>query len=107
MIASTSAEGRKTPAIGEWVALGSLGESSGVARICVLKSGEAPTRNQTWESGEKAIWVCVRGRPCRVPFLRRQQLLQLQFHCGKPPPAADPRILMRIAGLEYGLTLDI
>jgi len=69
--------------------------------------GEAPTRNQTLESGEKAIWVCVRAGPCKVPFLRRPQLLQLQFHCGKPPPAADPRILMRIAGLEYGLTLEI
>jgi hypothetical protein len=28
-------------------------------------------------------------------------LRQLQFHCGKPPPAAEPRIFMRILAENY------
>jgi len=67
-----------------------------VARIWVRRSGEAATRNQILESGEKAIWVCVRAEPRKVPLLRRRQFAQLQFHWGKPPPAAEPRTLMRM-----------
>jgi len=37
-----------------------------------------------------AIEDCVRARERCVPLRNPAQLLQLQFHCGKPPPAADP-----------------
>jgi hypothetical protein len=34
----------------------------------------------------------ARTAPARTPA----QLRQLQFHCGKPPPAAVPSVVMRI-----------
>ena len=37
-----------------------------------------------------AIEDCVRARVCREPLRTPAQLRQLQFHCGKPPPAAEP-----------------
>ena len=37
-----------------------------------------------------AIDDCVRARERSLPLRKPAQLLQLQFHCGKPPPAADP-----------------
>ena len=69
------------------------GASSGVARICARRSGEAPTRTQMRSSDENAICVCVRGRARSVPARSPPQLRQAQFHWGKPPPAAEPRIL--------------
>src|SRR5690606_24507401 len=35
---------------------------------------------------------CVRGCARKVPARTPRQLRQLQFHWGKPPPAAEPRI---------------
>jgi len=29
----------------------------------------------------------------------------LQFHCGKPPPAAEPRTLIRILAEDYSAAL--
>ena len=39
-------------------------------------------------------WVraFARTRPLRTPA----QLRQLQFHCGKPPPADAPRMVIRM-----------
>jgi hypothetical protein len=37
-----------------------------------------------------AIEDCVRARVRRVPARKPAQFGQLQFHWGKPPPAADP-----------------
>jgi hypothetical protein len=34
---------------------------------------------------------CVRARVCSDPLRTPAQLRQLQFHCGNPPPAAEPR----------------
>jgi hypothetical protein len=34
----------------------------------------------------------VRALAFRLPSRKPAQLAQLQFHWGKPPPAADPRI---------------
>src|SRR6266849_1981100 len=98
MTESTSADGRKTPAIGEWVSDFDCGANSGVASIWVRKSGLAETRNQAFASGsgENAICVCVREGPRKLPSRKRLQFAHVQFHCGKPPPAADPRILMRM-----------
>ena len=79
-----------------------LGASSGAERICVRKSGEAPIKNQTRLSGENAICVCVRGFACSVPARSPEQLRQAQFHWGKPPPAAEPRILIFTRGFSRG-----
>src|SRR5579862_3334 len=65
--------------------------SAGLARSCARMSGEAlmsthspPARALT------AIEDWVRARARSVPARRPAQLRQLQFHWGKPPPAADP-----------------
>ena len=47
---------------------------------------------------------CVRLRVCNVPARYPLQLGQLQFHWGKPPPAADPST--RIFKGEGGAVLD-
>src|SRR6185369_7871075 len=39
-----------------------------------------------------ATCVCDRARPRNVPARNAEQFAHAQFHCGKPPPAADPRI---------------
>jgi hypothetical protein len=66
-------------------------------------SGEAlKSTPSTASSGRTKIDDCVRGfartRPERTPA----QLAQLQFHCGKPPPAAEPRTVMRMLGGMLG-----
>ena len=38
------------------------------------------------------VILALNGEPARTPA----QLRQLQFHCGKPPPAALPSVVMRI-----------
>jgi hypothetical protein len=40
---------------------------------------------------------CVRGENPGAPARTARQLAQLQFHWGNPPPAPEPRILIRIA----------
>src|SRR5690348_5904110 len=45
---------------------------------------------------------CVLLRALRVPPRTPAQLRQLQFHCGKPPPAADPRTRIFIQGAARG-----
>jgi hypothetical protein len=40
-----------------------FGHNSGAAVICVLRSGEALSRNQTLELVVKASWVWLRARP--------------------------------------------
>ena len=57
-------------------------------------SGDALNSNQSCPFEETAIedWVLAvyPGLPART----LEQLLQLQFHWGKPPPAAEPKTLM-------------
>src|ERR1700730_10342953 len=75
---SMSALGNKTPPIGDSTGAGTaaagtpmrvealearFGHNSGVATICVLRSGEALRRNQTLELVVKASWVWFRARP--------------------------------------------
>src|SRR6516164_1838000 len=65
---------------------------AGLACSCARTSGEAFTSAQRGLSEPHTAiedWVraCVRNVPSRTP----EQLRQLQFHWGKPPPAADPR----------------
>src|ERR1700688_1493164 len=106
-----SALGKNTPPIGDSTGAGAaavgtsmraealearFGHNSGVAMSCVLRSGEALSRNQTLELVVKASWVWLRARPWNFPALTRWQLTQAQFHWGKPPPAAEPRTFTRI-----------
>jgi len=40
---------------------------------------------------------CVRARAVISPRRKPAQFTQLQFHCGKPPPAPEPSIWTCIA----------
>jgi hypothetical protein len=40
---------------------------------------------------------CVRALARNVPLRSPAHCRQLQFHWGKPPPAAEPRTVMRMA----------
>ena len=70
------------------------GWSSGVALICCRMSGEALSRAQSaLPSAATQIDDWVRGRARTLPLRTPVQLRQLQFHWGKPPPAAAPRMM--------------
>ena len=62
-------------------------------RICWGRSGEALIKTQFSPSAVTARLACVRGRTRGSPFHARRQVGQRQFHCGKPPPAAEPRTM--------------
>lgn len=68
------------------------GCNAGFARIWVSMSGDALIRSQSSPLTlmHKDDWV----RACAwiVPRRKPLQFGQLQFHCGKPPPAAEPSI---------------
>ncbi len=60
-------------------------------------SGEALNSTPSAESsGRTKIDDWVRGLHRTLPERTPAQLRQLQFHCGKPPPAAAPSTLMRM-----------
>src|ERR1700686_1861170 len=67
------------------------GWASGNERSWARMSGDASTRIQLAPSALTAMEDCVLGRALMLPRRKPSQLLQLQFHCGNPPPAADPR----------------
>jgi len=79
----------RTPARGE--CRGARGQSGAKLSICARISGEALSRNQRSPSAEIATDSCVRARAFSDPTRKPLQLPQPQFHCGKPPPAAEPR----------------
>jgi hypothetical protein len=65
--------------------------------ICRGRSGDAFINQQLWNSFESALIAmldCVCGSI--FPARAATQFTQAQFHCGKPPPAALPRIWIRI-----------
>src|SRR6516165_1487272 len=65
--------------------------SIGFARSCTRISGETLTSVQRVGSlPQTAMEDWVRGTARSVPLRTPEQLRQLQFHWGKPPPAADP-----------------
>jgi hypothetical protein len=66
------------------------------APSCVRMSGEALNNTQSSPS-PTAIDDWVRACARIAPWRRQAQLRQLQFHCGKPPPAAAPSTCTRIA----------
>src|SRR5207249_7505993 len=74
------------------------GQSGRWAASCVRRSGEAFRRIQRSPSALTATDDCVRLRLlCRASV----QLRQPQFHCGTPPPAAEPRMMTRIRSEEH------
>jgi hypothetical protein len=58
-------------------------------------SGLALRRYQRDLSALRAIEDCVRACARSMPERNSLQLTQLQFHCGKPPPAPEPSTLTR------------
>jgi hypothetical protein len=81
------------------VGAAAVGAKSGAERSCCRRSGDALRRNQREGTGETATCACVRGRVLPLPLRAALQFEQLQFHWGKPPPAAEPRTFTRIPTL--------
>src|SRR6266853_1315384 len=67
------------------------GCASGNACNWARMSGDASKRIQRAPSALTATDDCVRARALMRLWRKPSQLRQLQFHCGNPPPAADPR----------------
>src|SRR3954462_9238714 len=72
--------------------------------ICCRISGDALSKNHESPSALSATDSCVRATARMVPRRTPTQLGQPQFHCGKPPPAAEPKtrintFLLRAAAL--------
>src|SRR5437899_4685842 len=67
------------------------GCASGKERNWARMAGDASIRIQLAASALIATDDCVRERALIRPRRNPSQLRQLQFHCGKPPPAAEPR----------------
>ena len=77
--------------MGEWRSWSWAGCKAGVCKICWRISGEALIKNQCLPSSAlTATDTCVDRREGSLHAAR--QVGQLQFHCGMPPPAADPRM---------------
>ena len=91
---------KRTPPIGVLrgpAAAGLPGCNSGMLSICRGKSGDALIRKQPRKASGSpliAILDCVCG--AILPVRAATQFSQAQFHWGRPPPAALPRISMRI-----------
>ena len=91
---------KRTPAIGVLrgpAAAGRPGRNCGTLSICRAKSGDALIKKQPRNSSASpliAMLDCVCG--AILPVRAATQFAQAQFHWGRPPPAALPRIWMRI-----------
>src|SRR5690554_6703814 len=72
------------------------GCNAGKDSSCARMSGDALQRIQFSPMSLMAMDDWVRAWPRSVPARSPLQLAQLQFHCGKPPPAAEPRIWMNM-----------
>src|SRR5215467_5863285 len=86
--ASTSPLLSTTPPIG--VSRSRRGCSAGNASICARTSGDALSRNHCSPSALTAADAWVRARSDACPARTPTQFAQPQFHCGEPPPAAEP-----------------
>lgn len=72
------------------------GCDSGNCWNCVRISGDVLNNSQSTSLLLTAIEDWVRRFALIVPLRTPSQLGQLQFHCGNPPPAAEPRTLTLI-----------
>jgi hypothetical protein len=68
------------------------GDSDRKVAACEQRSGDALKRTQLLLSAETAIEDWVRRKLENFEVRATRQFAQLQFHCGTPPPAAEPRI---------------
>jgi len=84
-----------------------VGANSESLKSCWRRSGEALRSNQVVEDAETATCVCVRGWPFSTPCRKRLQFEHPQFHCGKPPPAAEPRTLTRIQNYSSAFAYEL
>ena len=85
---SISASVRSTPATG--AARTPSARSPANTSSCWRRSGDALASSHGPSPPRIAIDDCVRG--VAAPPRAASQVGQRQFHCGKPPPAAEPRI---------------
>ena len=70
-------------------------------------SGEALNKTQFWASPLTVMDDWVRAVKRGLPLRQASQLGQLQFHWGKPPPAAEPKtctFTLKIPGVGPDLT---
>ena len=79
--------------------------ASGSSSSCWRRSGDALPRNHGPRSPRIAIEDCVRGTA--PPERAASHVGQRQFHCGKPPPAAEPRIRTRTTDRSTGLDVAV
>ena len=97
---SISASVSRIPATG--AARTSSARSPRSPSSCWRRSGEALARNHGPSAPRIASDDCVRGR-APVPARAASHVGQRQFHCGKPPPAAEPRIRARTFDLSRAM----
>ena len=71
--------------------------------ICRCTSGPALMRYQSVSLSLTAREDCNNGLSASFPSRTLRQLEQAQFHCGKPPPAAVPKTLIRICLQSFRL----
>src|SRR6266403_5112026 len=79
---------RRIPWIGE--SRSARGCRGGNDSIWARISGEALSRNHASPSALTATHSWVRGSIWTDPSRAPRQFRQAQFHCGQPPPAAEP-----------------
>ena len=76
------------------------GWSSLVSNICWRMSGEAFNSTQSFSFALTAMDDWLLGATNSWPPRASFELGALQFHCGKPPPAPDPRTFIFILGVS-------
>jgi len=75
--------------------------------MCRVKSGDALIKNQLRNfSGSPLMAMLDCVCDAILPARAATQFAQAQFHCGRPPPAALPRIRMRINSREASQSIS-
>ena len=80
------------------------GWSAGERRICSGRSGDALIRSQSSPLAETARLAWVRDFTRRSPDHANWHAGHRQFHCGKPPPAAEPSTIARRRLISQGMS---
>ena len=96
---------KRTPAIGVLRSDSRCGCNRGMLSICRAKSGDVLIKNQPRNVSASpliAMLDCVCG--AILPVRAATQFAHAQFHWGRPPPAALPRIWMRINRSSAAIT---
>src|SRR6202030_1931317 len=96
----TSALVTKTAPIGEFL-FAPRGCRHGEEMICWRRSGDAFKSSHRSPSALMARLDWLRGLTRLSPLQASRQTGQRQFHCGKPPPAAEPKTRMRTTRADH------